>query len=489
MPDLAAAVAEGAPAARLRALLEAELRHGAAELAGPALGLRAARPRGDRRRRTTPCARRAGRRGAARRPRRGARARLAADRGAGRRARRGGRDRRRARGRARRPPVLEAAGSTDAELAALAFEEQAAPIDRLRARASSCRPGRSPTRPTSARRSAPRTRSRSRRASPRSAAARPTPRRSPSTRRPRSRCSRSTAHRPAARTTTPTPRAASPGASCSASTAWGSGAATTRSSSIWRADSPRPTARWPADRGGAARRRAAQREAVGGSAPRLPQPAAGGRDPRADRYRRGARRADASGPSVGVGSRAVNAIETLTHRLLNAKTLVEAGVLAPARPDKLARLLNAPAPLGPDARGRLHDGRDPLPGRDGDHRRARHAHLRRGQRAHQRPRPTRSPTPASSRATASRSCAATTAASSRRPSPRSKLGRQRAATSTPRSRGPQIDRGGASARSPSAIVFDEEFTELLGDAGVRRKRFIGWHDGERASRRTRCSRT
>ena len=29
---------------------------------------------------------------------------------------------------------------------------------------------------------------------------------------------------------------------------------------------------------------------------------------------------------------------------------------------------------------------------------------------------------------------------------------------------------------PTALIFDEEFTELLGDAGRRRKRFIAWHD-------------
>ena len=29
-----------------------------------------------------------------------------------------------------------------------------------------------------------------------------------------------------------------------------------------------------------------------------------------------------------------------------------------------------------------------------------------------------------------------------------------------------------------AIVYDEEFAELLEDAGKRRKRFIAWHDAE-----------
>jgi len=32
---------------------------------------------------------------------------------------------------------------------------------------------------------------------------------------------------------------------------------------------------------------------------------------------------------------------------------------------------------------------------------------------------------------------------------------------------------------PIAIVYDEEFTELLEDAGKRRKRFVAWHDSER----------
>src|SRR5438132_9471914 len=32
--------------------------------------------------------------------------------------------------------------------------------------------------------------------------------------------------------------------------------------------------------------------------------------------------------------------------------------------------------------------------------------------------------------------------------------------------------------APRAIVFDQEFTDLVRDAGVRRKRFIGWHDKE-----------
>ena len=43
--------------------------------------------------------------------------------------------------------------------------------------------------------------------------------------------------------------------------------------------------------------------------------------------------------------------------------------------------------------------------------------------------------------------------------------------------GPQIA-DVVAREKPVALVFDEEFTELIGDAGKRRKRFIGWTDGE-----------
>jgi acyl-CoA synthetase (AMP-forming)/AMP-acid ligase II/uncharacterized membrane protein len=41
--------------------------------------------------------------------------------------------------------------------------------------------------------------------------------------------------------------------------------------------------------------------------------------------------------------------------------------------------------------------------------------------------------------------------------------------------GPQLEEV-VKREKPTAIVFDEEFTELLEKAGRRRKRFIGWHD-------------
>ena len=31
---------------------------------------------------------------------------------------------------------------------------------------------------------------------------------------------------------------------------------------------------------------------------------------------------------------------------------------------------------------------------------------------------------------------------------------------------------------PKAIVFDQEFAEVLADAGKRRKRYVAWHDGK-----------
>jgi fatty-acyl-CoA synthase len=43
--------------------------------------------------------------------------------------------------------------------------------------------------------------------------------------------------------------------------------------------------------------------------------------------------------------------------------------------------------------------------------------------------------------------------------------------------GPQID-DVVQREAPRAVVFDEEFRDLIGEAGVRRKRFVAWNDGE-----------
>ena len=42
--------------------------------------------------------------------------------------------------------------------------------------------------------------------------------------------------------------------------------------------------------------------------------------------------------------------------------------------------------------------------------------------------------------------------------------------------GPQIT-DVVEREKPAALVYDEEFEELVHDAGERRKRFIAWHDG------------
>ena len=40
---------------------------------------------------------------------------------------------------------------------------------------------------------------------------------------------------------------------------------------------------------------------------------------------------------------------------------------------------------------------------------------------------------------------------------------------------------------PVAIIYDEEFAELLAEAGKRRKRFVAWHDSESAARSRRST--
>ncbi len=141
MPDLAAAVAEGAPAARVRALLEAELRRGARELeakrsgyedpvvvavAAAGDGLRAAAPVASALRADPDAA-----------PERAwlltaALVGALAEAGAGGDLRAG---------ELAGHLVLDAGGGGDAELAALAFDEQVAAVDRLRARAVVLAPG------------------------------------------------------------------------------------------------------------------------------------------------------------------------------------------------------------------------------------------------------------------------------------------------------------------------------------------------------------
>ena len=81
------------------------------------------------------------------------------------------------------------------------------------------------------------------------------------------------------------------------------------------------------------------------------------------------------------------------QKLFTARTLAEAGILRPTRPDKALRIANAAAPLGADAGRRLHGVGDPRPRRDGDRRRARDADLRRGPPPHERAGPRALATP------------------------------------------------------------------------------------------------
>ena len=54
--------------------------------------------------------------------------------------------------------------------------------------------------------------------------------------------------------------------------------------------------------------------------------------------------------------------------------------------------------------------------------------------------------------------------------------------------GPQLT-DVAKREKPKAVVYDQEFAEVLADAGKRRKRYVAWHDPRTARPRTRGSRT
>jgi hypothetical protein len=178
-----------------------------------------------------------------------------------------------------------------AALAALAFEEQVASVDRLRARAlvvpADALPQDDAPRP-------PIGATHQLVVAAQVAAlgghpADPAPPRSTRTRSSPS-CSAAATRAPCARTRTRCPPAAPPAGSCSAWTAWASGAATTRSSRTWPAASPATTRAWPRTSASASGRRPAHGEAERRPAPRLPQPRAGPRHPRPDRGGAGPRR-------------------------------------------------------------------------------------------------------------------------------------------------------------------------------------------------------
>ena len=60
----------------------------------------------------------------------------------------------------------------------------------------------------------------------------------------------------------------------------------------------------------------------------------------------------------------------------------------------------------------------------------------------------------------------------------SKLGRRRALPQH-RLRRARSSTEVVKREKPAAIIYDEEFTGLLADAGKRRKRFVAWHDSEK----------
>ena len=54
--------------------------------------------------------------------------------------------------------------------------------------------------------------------------------------------------------------------------------------------------------------------------------------------------------------------------------------------------------------------------------------------------------------------------------------------------GPQLT-DVAKREKPKAIIYDQEFAEVLQDAGHRRKRYVAWHEPEDGRPRTRRSRS
>ena len=148
----------------------------------------------------------------------------------------------------------------------------------------------------------------------------------------------------------------------------------------------------------------------------------------------------------------------------------------PERPDRLLAHRARAAALRHHARRRLHRRGAQLPGRAGDHRRARHAHLQGGRRAHQRARPRAArPTASSEGDGVAIMCRnhrgwidAVLACS--------KLGANALFLNTAFS-GPQLT-DVAKREKPKAVIYDHEFAEVLEDAATRRKRYVAWHDPE-----------
>ena len=146
----------------------------------------------------------------------------------------------------------------------------------------------------------------------------------------------------------------------------------------------------------------------------------------------------------------------MTQRLTVGEGAARTGMLAPSPPDRGRPLDGRDAALGADAGGGLRQRGGPLPRPRRAPRRPRDAHLRRARRrTNALARGLRGP--ASREGDASRSSAATTAASSRRRVACSKLGASALLLNTSFA-GPQIAEVLA-REDPVALIYDEEFTE------------------------------
>ena len=154
------------------------------------------------------------------------------------------------------------------------------------------------------------------------------------------------------------------------------------------------------------------------------------------------------------------------------------------------RAPRAPGPSWHTARALLRYGTTPgrglhgrgaqLPGRAGGDRRARHAQLQGGRRAHERARArARRPT-AIERGRRRRDHVPQPPRLDRRRRWRArKLGANALFLNTAFS-GPQLT-DVAKREKPKAVVYDQEFAEVLKDAGARRKRYVAWQPTARSS--------
>ena len=155
-----------------------------------------------------------------------------------------------------------------------------------------------------------------------------------------------------------------------------------------------------------------------------------------------------------------------------------AGLIRPELPHRLAQQLAGVRTLR-DARRRDRDGRDSQRGPRRADRRSRRAHLQAARRALERGRERLARARPTSRATASRSSPATTAASSTRRSPRPSAA-PGSCCSTPTSPGPQI-REVAGREGTDLLVYDDEYADMLEGVDPPRGRFRAWADDEPAA--------